>query len=92
MTLHEVINRIDEFDASCTIYAAHPWTHDSVAIVDYEPDEGGIPEAAVRMNLNYFLEISIAGDFIEDWKGSLGNVPTDREICQRVIKYAVNDA
>lgn len=92
MTLKDAITRICEFDEAFTIYAAQPWTPDAIAIVDLEPDEGGKPEAAARLNLSYFLETSIAGDFIEDWKRSLENAPTEAEICQRLIDYAVNDA
>lgn len=91
MTLADVATRLREFDQTCTIYAAEPWTAASSAIVDYEPDEGGLPREAVRLGLSYFLEIEIANDVVDSWV-STQEQPDDAATCQRLIDYAVNDA
>jgi hypothetical protein len=41
---------------------------------------------------DYFLEIFIAREFLEDWKASLGAEPSMSQTCARLIQYAVNDA
>jgi hypothetical protein len=92
MTLAEAVGRLSEFDADDTIYAAEPWTVDSNVIVAAEPPSGGLPDEAAEHGLKYFLEISVASDFLEDWKNSLRDNPTTPAICQRLIAYAVNDA
>jgi hypothetical protein len=92
MTLKEVVARIDEYDQKQTIYAAEPWTQNSVAIVDYEVENGGPPTRAVKAQLAYFLEIDIVQRVIYDWIMSLGREPSKLELCQRIIDYATNDA
>jgi len=42
--------------------------------------------------MTYFLEISIARDFEEDWIASLDEKPSSSAICQRLISYAIFDA
>lgn len=92
MTLADVAARLSEFDQTYTIYAAEPWTAASSAIVDYEPDEGGLPAEATKLGLSYFLEIEIANDVRDGWISAQEQQPDDAEICQRLIDYAVNDA
>lgn len=92
MTLADVAARLSEFEQTCTIYAAKPWTAASSAIVDYEPDEGGLPAEALRLGLSYFLEIEIANDVLDGWVSTQEQQPDDASICQRLIDYAVNDA
>jgi hypothetical protein len=42
--------------------------------------------------LSYFLEVSIAREFLEDWQASLPNPVTSTQRCDRLIEYALNDA
>ena len=90
--LGDVIDRLSEFDGEDTIYALEPWTEESEAMVAREPDIGGLPSEASHAGMKYFLEISIARDFVEDWLASLDGQPTSSAVCQRVIDYAINDA
>lgn len=90
--LGDLIDSLSEFDNADTIYAAAPWTEASEATVAREPDAGGLPEEVANAGLKYFLEVSIARDFVEDWLASLDIRPSSPAICQRVIDYAVNDA
>ncbi|MBR0712095.1 hypothetical protein [Bradyrhizobium liaoningense] len=92
MRLDDVVSRLSSLDSEATIYASEPWTPKSEAMVAREPDAGGTPSEALRAGLRYFLEISVAQDFVEDWLASLEQKPTPSEVCQRVIDYAINDA
>ena len=92
MTLLDAINTLDDLDEVSTIYAAEPWAENSKAIVAQEPASGGLPAEAEKLGLKYFLEVFIARDFLDDWKGSLDEEPTLQEKCARLIQYAINDA
>jgi hypothetical protein len=90
--LGDVIDKLSEFDSEDTIYASEPWTEQSEAVVAREPGAGGLPQVASGTGMAYFLEVSIAQDFIKDWLASLNELPPPSLIRQRVIDYAVNDA
>jgi hypothetical protein len=90
--LLEVIENIEKFNLADTIYASEPWTEDSDSIVANEPPGGRPPLEAVNAGLKYFLEVSIAKDFIEDWSRTVSGTPNSSSICKRVIQYAINDA
>jgi hypothetical protein len=92
MVLNEVVARLASLDQEATIYAAEPWTGDSLSVVAREPESGNAPEPATRGGLTYFLEVFIARDFLADWESSLGRTPTNQERCERLIRYAVDDA
>lgn len=92
MTLKDVVAKLDSFESEHTIYASRPWTETSTALVLQEPDEGGVPEEATSLGLNYFIEIFLASEFLEDWAASLAAAPTIEEMCRRLIVYAENDA
>jgi len=90
MKLSEIIRDLEKHEAEATIYAEEPWSEDSLAVVAFEPDDGGLPEDAE--NLSYFLEVFVARDFLEDWMPSLEPPPTLQEQCTRLTQYAINDA
>ena len=92
MKLITVVRDLDTLDERSTIYASGPWSETSEAIVAYEPEAGGMPAKAERLNLKYFLEVFIARDFIESWTANCETRPTLQQICTRLIEYAANDA
>lgn len=92
MTLSDVVARLPDFDPEETIYASEPWTSQSEAISAREPAAGGLPLEASGAGMKYFLEVSIAQEFLMDWLASLDHEPTPSAICQRLIDYAANDA
>ena len=92
VTLEDTTRRLAEFDESHTIYAAHPWQASSPTVVVPEPDDGSVPVEAQRQGYRYFLEVSIASEFLEGWRASLGREPSVAETCSRLIQYAENDA
>lgn len=91
-SLVAVVDALESLDPEATIYVAAPWTGESAALVEFEPAAGGLPEAAVRDGLKYFLEVFVARDLLADWQMSLNQQPTAEERCERLIHYAVNDA
>ncbi|MEI6786201.1 MAG: hypothetical protein WCQ21_35415 [Verrucomicrobiota bacterium] len=92
MKLIEIIRNLDTIDTGQTIYAAEPWTPSSEAIPVREPEAGNLPAEAQRLGLRYFLEVSVARDFLDGWVSNLGAHSTDEQKCARLIQYAVNDA
>ncbi len=92
MTLIEVVKNLSDLDESDTIYVAEPWTENSKAIVAPEPASGGLPTEAAALGLKYFLEVSVAREFLEGWTGALGAEPTVRAKVERLAQYAINDA
>lgn len=90
--LIDVVTKLESLDPDATIYVAEPWSRESSALVGFEPASGGLPEAASRNGLKYFLEVFVARDFLADWQATLDQQPTDQERCERLIRYAVNDA
>lgn len=90
--LGDVIAKLFELDSEATIYASEPWAECSDAIVAREPDAGRLPLETSGAGMKYFLEVSIAQEFLEDWLASTNVQPTPSAVCQRVIDYAINDA
>ena len=90
MTLIEAVQQIDELDGDLTIYARQPWSPSAEARLAVEGTE---EEKKIRSGgLQYFLEVFIAREFLEDWRASQRRASTGAESCERLIAYAVNDA
>ena len=92
MTLIEIVQELATFDSESTIYASKPWTSESRAIVAKEPDSGGCLKEARTQNLEYFIEVFVAIDFLGGWQSNLDTAPTVEQKCSRLIEYAINDA
>jgi hypothetical protein len=92
VSLVEAVERLSEFHSDDTIYASEPWSATSDAIIAREREAGGLPANAAEAGMTYFLEISIARDFLEDWIASQEEKPSSAAICQRIIQYAAYDA
>ena len=91
-TLREIIANLDAFDDQLTIYARTPWTPESEAMVEREPDEGGLPEGARNSGMSYFLEVFLARDFLSSWAAALPQPPSLDQRCDRLAQYALYDA
>lgn len=91
-TLIDIVKSYKDLSEVDTIYAQEPWTERSLALVATEPSSGGLPEDAKKLGLRYFLEVSVANEFLVDWCQSLKREPALEEKCQRLILYAINDA
>lgn len=92
MTLFEAVEGLDSLDDDSTIYAAEPWTGTSHAITLSEPNERVRAQQAAKLGLRYFLEVSIAREFLDGWATNFAQPPSPQEKCLRLIKYATNDA
>lgn len=92
LKLSEIVERLGSLDPENTIYATEPWSCDSLAVVAREPDDGGVPPEAAHIAASYFLEVFIAMEFLEDWQQYVAPRASRRELCERLIAYAVNDA
>ena len=90
--LGDVIKTIHKYDDEMTIYAEKPWNPDSLAIVELEPECEDRPRVAIDRNLDYFLEIFVAIEFIDGFLSNLKKQPSNEDICQHLISYASHDA
>jgi len=92
MTLLEAIRGLDSLDERGTIYAAEPWSATSCVVIALETESGEHTAEAGIQGLTYFLEISVAREFLEGWIANLGRVPSLEEKASRLIQYARTDA
>lgn len=92
MTLFEAVEGLDSLDDDSAIYAAEPWTETSHAITLSEKDERVRAQQAAKFGLRYFLEVSIAKEFLYGWATDIAQPPSLQEKCARLIKYATNNA
>ena len=89
MTLADVLHHIrqielpEDDDLPLTIYAQRPWVPMSTALLVTAPPDGRTTSVD---GCDYFLEASIAQDFLSEWPASF------EEGCGRIIQYAENDA
>jgi hypothetical protein len=92
MKLIHVVRELQKLDGDATIYCVKPWSEDALAIVEQELAAGGLPTAAADADMAYFIEVFLARDFLADWAESLERSPTLAERCERLIRYATDDA
>ena len=92
MTLLEVVENINKFSEEHTIYVRRPWMEEAMAVVALETTSGKPPVEAADLDLSYFLEISVARAFLNDWAASQKSEPSIRDKCARLVQYAINDA
>jgi hypothetical protein len=86
--LIDIVANLGSYDAELTIYAAKPWTCDTEVVVAREPARGGLPPEAESRGAEYFIEVSVAKELLEDWTATEGARSTERERCERLIHYA----
>ena len=92
MDLLTIVECLSDLDDDLTIYARKPWSLSSQAMVALEPEDGSCPEAARMGDLEYFIEVFIARDFLQDWASSSREEHSPAVQCERLIKYALTDA
>jgi hypothetical protein len=92
MTLIEIIRDLESFENEGIICVAKPWTENSKAAVIIDPQARRLPREAVELGLEYFLDVFIVREFLEDWTANLSREPTLQEKCARIIQYAITDA
>jgi len=92
MTLLELVRNIDRAIDDDTIYARKPWTQTSPILMARESSSGGTPARARSLQLEYFLEVFIAREFLEDLRNVSGDPVAVEALCDRLIHYAIYDA
>lgn len=94
MRLVELLEQVDGWaDDNTTIYVAKPWSCDAQAILISPAPDG--TEAVTRDGQmhDYFMETFLARDFLEDFDASQeGGSATRKQRCERLVRYAVDDA
>ena len=81
----------DGFSAGPTIYAKHPWTSESDAVV---LAGANVPDGVTtESGHHYLLEVNLAIEAVEvwsEWRAAV--IPSPEEATSAVIYYAENDA
>lgn len=90
--LSEIISEIECADLNLTIFAEKPWKETSKAMLIFEEEIPVYKHLIDQNHLEYFLEVFILKDFLEDWVSDQCSPPTLYQICSRLIAYAINDA
>lgn len=93
MILKEAIYQLKTLEPEHTIWIekGKKWEANSSVVVLPEKDQGGPPDDL--SGFEYFLEVFIAKEFIEDYlKGQELNDRNIIESTNRIIRYAINDA
>lgn len=90
MKLLDVVRGLAGNDSELTIYVRHPWTPSADA---HLAAEGSSEENRLKQQgYRYFIEVSIATEFLNGWRAQLKTPADDRAACERLIKYATEDA
>jgi hypothetical protein len=91
LTPLDAIRNLSLLDADGVICASEPFTEESEVMIVPMPESGRLIEMG-GSGFKYFLEVSIAREFLEDLVTSAMEVPTLPEKCSRLIYYAIFDA
>jgi hypothetical protein len=89
-TLGGVIAQLGDLDDDLCIFAKRPWTAATQAETFFLRGDSGIPDEPRRLELDYFLEVHIAREVLEDSDLSLESHGLDA-VCRRLIEYAERD-
>jgi hypothetical protein len=90
MKLIEAVQQLVKLDGDLTIYARDPWTQSSDTQLAVEGSEE--EKRTKTEGLRYFLEVSLAREFLDDWRSIQKKPQSDEQCCARLIEYATNDA
>ncbi len=92
MTLLDIVRDLRTYNQIRTIYAKKLWSETSTALVLPESDFKTTLGVASDKGMDYFLEIFVANDFLDDRKSYEASKSTIHEDCLRLIQYAESDA
>jgi hypothetical protein len=93
MQLLELLKQAEEWDnEEATIYVVEPWSYSAESIIVSPAPDTIEPIEYNGQQYQYFLETSIARDFIEDYAASdEGRNTSAKQRCERLIYYAHHD-
>lgn len=93
MRLIELVRSAAAWEDDDIIYVEAPWSPDADAVFVVAEGKTAEPVTFHAKQYDYFLETFIARDFMEDYARSAeGASATERERCERLIRYAQDDA
>lgn len=87
--LTSVIKNISDYNPDLVICAKEPWDAESECVVIELRDDDTVPSLIREGDFNYFLEVFLAQEIIEDFKERL---PAGYNAVDLLIYYASNDA
>ena len=87
MDLFQVLLNIHRYSDDEMIYAVPPWTLESDAKVFKKTDEKRLSIHTDHSTFQYFLEVFIVKEILEELHQNL----CDRDQCQHVIEYVINE-
>jgi len=88
MKIIEAVLQIETLDAKATLFVRQPWTPESEAALAVE---GSPEEERIRgEGMSYFLEVTVAKDFLIGLKDTRRKAPHAGQLCKRLIEYAAN--
>ena len=90
MTLQELLLSRRSWTDEDTIYMVQPWSCKAEAILSSESPDSTLSVIRSGKRYDYFLEGFIARDFIDALGASVADV--GEEVCERLIRYAIDDA
>lgn len=90
--LVDAITLWDRWGLKQTLYVAEPWTADALTIVMTVLPDDTDPITRDGASFAYFLEAAIAREFLEDYVASQTAQPTPRQLAERLVRYASDDA
>lgn len=93
MTLLELVANFSKLDSEHTIFVKFPWgpSADAITVIPAKDESEPSPEKDLQ-GYHYFIEVGIARDFADHWSKTLTRPPSGKQICERLIQYATNDA
>jgi len=88
MKIIEAVRQIETLDTKATLFVRQPWTTESEAALAVE---GTVEEERIRgEGMSYFLEVTVARDFLIGLKDTRRKAPRAGQLCKWLIEYAAN--
>jgi hypothetical protein len=92
MKLIDIITKLDGIDDELIIYIQNKEDFASDILLAYGNENDNGIKIEEGKKYYYLLELFLAKEFVEDWLGTLKNIPSNLEIAKRLYEYSINDA
>lgn len=94
MTLLNLIEHFSQLDSEHTIFVKLPWgpAADAITVSTITDSRSELPTEKELQGYHYFIKVGAARDFADDWSKTLTFPPSGKQLCERLIQYATDDA
>jgi len=94
MTLLDLIDNFSSLNSEHTIFVKFPWSPvaDAVAVATMEGKRRELSCEKELHGYHFFINVGIAQDYVHGWIQTLSFRPSPKQICERLIQYATDDA